>query len=276
MLSATEGLNFRELFARQPDLCIVVNLASRRYAGASRLLAALLWAKIQSDLLHPERIREDAPSVMLFCDEYQNLVSSEEALLTCLAEARKFKVNLVLGSQIFSRLSTALRDSVMGNTSVQCVFSGTDTNVFVPSIHFEGDPIARGEMGSFLSRQQVGESVLIRPGQYSLPVRHLPPVRISANAKQIDELIRAANKVYARPRHEIETGITQRTERVKRHVENPQDEAPVETAEQGEEQDAIPLVQGNDTPPLPKNVHVTTTGTKRKNRKPLFTEEGEE
>jgi hypothetical protein len=277
MLSATQGLNFRELFARQPDLCIVVNLASRRYAGASRLLAALLWAKIQSDLLHPERIRDDAPSVMLFCDEYQNLVSSEEALLTCLAEARKFKVSLVLGSQIFSRLSTALRDSVMGNTSVQCVFSGTDTSVFVPSIHFEGDPIAKGEIGSFLSRQQVGESILIRPGQYSLPLRHLPPVRLNANAKQIEELILAANRVYARPRHEVEAEIANRYATViNLHIatKKPQDEIPMDAVGQGEEHDARPLAEGNATPSLPKNI--TPIATKRKNRKPLFTEDTDE
>lgn len=226
MLSYPRGLDFRALFANRPDLCVVVNLATRRAAGASRLLASLLWAQVLSQLMHPDRVGDQTKPVLIVADEYQNL-ASEEAMMTCLAEARKYKLSLCLASQVFSRLSKPMRDSVLGNCFCTFAFSSGDTGDFAPYVHFEGDPLPKSDIAAFLARQKVGESVLVRPGLPSVCVRHLPPPEAAkGNPAAVRALIEASYHAYALPRAEALRQITQRQERLTRAPETEADAAP--------------------------------------------------
>lgn len=211
MLSHPRGLHLREMFAKRPDLVVVVNLASRRAAGSSRLVASLFFAQVLSQLMHPERAATGTKPILVVCDEYQNL-ASEEAIMTCLGESRKYKVCVCLASQVFSRLSKPLRDSILGNCFCTFAFSSGDTADFAPYIHFEGDPLPKSEIAAFLARQKVGESVLIRPGQYSVPVKHLPPPKevMEADQNVVQALIGASYKVYALPRAQMLREIEER------------------------------------------------------------------
>ena len=215
MLSYPRGLNFRELFADRPDAVVVVNLATRRAAGASRLLASLLWAQILSQMMHPDRVKSGVEPVLIVADEYQNL-ASEEAMMTCLAEARKYKLSLCLASQVFSRLSKPMRDSVLGNCFCTFAFSSGDTGDFAPYVHFPGDPLPKSDIAAFLARQQVGESVLIRPGLPSVPVKHLPPPPevTKAEPTAVRALIEASYRAYALPRAQALQETTDRQARL--------------------------------------------------------------
>lgn len=215
MLSYPGGLNFRELFAKRPDAVVVVNLATRRAPSASRLLAALLWSQIQSQLMHPDRTRPGTKPVLAICDEFQNL-GSEESLMTTLAEARKYHLSLCLATQTFSRLSAAMRDTILGNCHAMFSFSSGDTSDFAKYVHFEGDPLPKSDIAAFLARQQTGQSVLIRPGVPSVAVQHLPPPRevTDGGPDAVRALIEASNRAWAVPREQAQREIAERQARL--------------------------------------------------------------
>lgn len=87
----------------------------------SRLLGALLITKIQLAAMSrvdiPEAERRD---FYLYVDEFQNFAT--ESFASILSEARKYRLNLIVGHQYITQMDEIVRDAVFGNVGTMAVF----------------------------------------------------------------------------------------------------------------------------------------------------------
>ena len=87
----------------------------------SRLLGALLITKIQLAAMSrvdiPEPERED---FYLYVDEFQNFAT--ESFANILSEARKYRLNLIVGHQYITQMDEIVRDAMFGNVGTLAVF----------------------------------------------------------------------------------------------------------------------------------------------------------
>jgi len=87
----------------------------------SRLLGALLITKIQLAAMSrvdiPEEKRKD---FYLYVDEFQNFAT--ESFANILSEARKYRLNLIVGHQYINQMEEEVRDAVFGNVGTLAVF----------------------------------------------------------------------------------------------------------------------------------------------------------
>jgi len=87
----------------------------------SRLLGALLITKLQLAAMSrvdiPEAARKD---FYLYVDEFQNFAT--ESFANILSEARKYRLNLIVGHQYITQMDEIVRDAVFGNVGTLSVF----------------------------------------------------------------------------------------------------------------------------------------------------------
>ena len=87
----------------------------------SRLLGALLITKLQLAAMSrvdiPEEERKD---FYLYVDEFQNFAT--ESFANILSEARKYRLNLIIGHQYISQMEEEVRDAVFGNIGTIATF----------------------------------------------------------------------------------------------------------------------------------------------------------
>ena len=87
----------------------------------SRLLGALLITKLQLAAMSrvdiPEGQRKD---FYLYVDEFQNFAT--ESFANILSEARKYRLNLIVGHQYITQMDEVVRDAVFGNVGTLVVF----------------------------------------------------------------------------------------------------------------------------------------------------------
>lgn len=91
----------------------------------SALLGAMLVTKIQLAAMSRTDLEEkDRKDFYLYVDEFQNFAT--ESFATILSEARKYRLNLIVGHQYIAQLeedkSTKVRDAIFGNVGTIVVF----------------------------------------------------------------------------------------------------------------------------------------------------------
>lgn len=106
-------LNMRELMDQGKIL--ILNLSKGRIGeDNSRLLGALLITKIQLAAMSRVDIpEEDRRDFFLYVDEFQNFAT--ESFANILSEARKYRLDLILGHQYITQMEETVRDAVFGN-----------------------------------------------------------------------------------------------------------------------------------------------------------------
>ncbi|MEI6288496.1 MAG: type IV secretion system DNA-binding domain-containing protein [bacterium] len=111
------GINFREIMDGQKIL--LMNLSKGKIGETnSNLLGLIAVSKLQMAALGradmPEEQRKD---FYLYIDEFQNFIT--DSISTILAEARKYRLNLIVGHQYIAQLTqnndTRVRDAIFGN-----------------------------------------------------------------------------------------------------------------------------------------------------------------
>lgn len=118
-LSAKSTFSLRDVMDNRKIL--LVKLDRGRLKGAADLLGSLLLGKIQmaafsrTDILQSERV-----PFYLYIDEFQSFAT--ESFIQTLAEARKYRLSLVLAHQNLAQLPAALRASVLTNCGLQAYF----------------------------------------------------------------------------------------------------------------------------------------------------------
>jgi len=87
----------------------------------SRLLGALLITKLQLAAMSRVDIPEDErKDFYLYVDEFQNFAT--ESFANILSEARKYRLNIILGHQYITQMEEEIRDAVFGNVGTLAVF----------------------------------------------------------------------------------------------------------------------------------------------------------
>lgn len=128
LASPKSSFNLRDIMDNGKIL--LIKLDKGRLTGSADLLGSLLLAKIQAAAFS----RTDTPELQrkkfyLYIDEFQNFAT--ENFITMLAEARKYRLALLLAHQNLAQLPTALRASILSNCGLQAYFriSRDDSNI---------------------------------------------------------------------------------------------------------------------------------------------------
>ena len=125
------GFNLRDIMDNKKIL--LVNLSKGKMGELnSKLLGIIFVMKFQAAAMGranvPESERQD---FALFVDEFQNFAT--DSFESILSEARKYRLNLVLGNQFMTQLTDKIREAIIGN--VGTVVSGrigiTDAEVLI-------------------------------------------------------------------------------------------------------------------------------------------------
>lgn len=125
------AFNFRDIMDKKKIL--LCNLSKGKVGEVNaNLLGLILVSKIQMAALSRANMPEaDRHDFYLYVDEFQNFIT--DSIATILAEARKYKLNLIMAHQYIGQLSgstgvegknqdTKIRDAVFGNVGTQICF----------------------------------------------------------------------------------------------------------------------------------------------------------
>ncbi len=124
------AFNFRDVMDNRKIL--LVNLAKGKVGEMNaKLIGLILVSKIQMAALSRADIpEEDRKDFYLYVDEFQNFIT--DAFSSILSEARKYRLNLIIGHQFLAQLqqgagvqgagSNDLRDAVFGNAGSMVTF----------------------------------------------------------------------------------------------------------------------------------------------------------
>jgi hypothetical protein len=125
------GFNIREIM--DDDKILLVNLSKGKMGELnSKLIGMIFVMKFQAAAMaRADTAEEQRKDFSLFVDEFQNFAT--ESFESILSEARKYRLNLVLGNQFMTQLTDKIREAIIGN--VGTVISGrigvTDAELMV-------------------------------------------------------------------------------------------------------------------------------------------------
>lgn len=197
------GFNLREIMDNKKIL--LVNLSKGKTGELnSRLLGMIFVMKFQAAAMGRSDILEDErQDFSLYVDEFQNFAT--ESFESILSEARKYRLNLILGNQFISQLTDKIREAILGN--VGTIISGrigvTDAEllakVFTPT--FEMDDLTKLPNFESIAVVQVA-------GVPSAPfsMSFVPPMGESS-PQLTDALRRLSSAKYGKPRAVVEKEI---------------------------------------------------------------------
>ncbi len=200
------GFSFREVMDRQKIL--IINLSKGQVGEVnSNLLGLIAVSKLQMAALARANMPEDErKDFYLYIDEFQNYVT--DSIATILAEARKYKLNLIMAHQYIGQLvnqqDTSIRDAVFGNAGTMIAFrvgvedAETMAKQFAP-VFAEYDVMNIEKYNAYI--RLLIDNTAVRPFNMST----YPPVQGNYNlAEKIKELSRLK---YGRSRREVTAEI---------------------------------------------------------------------
>jgi len=200
------GFNLREIMDNKKIL--LVNLSKGKMGELnSKLLGIIFVMKFQAAAMGradiPEGQRVD---FSLYVDEFQNFAT--ESFESILSEARKYRLNLILGNQFMTQLTDKIREAIIGN--VGTVISGrigiTDAEILVKKFAptFDAEDLTK------MPNYQSVTSVMINNVPSSpFSMSFLPPMGES-NSQLSDALKRLSAAKYGKPRSTVEKEIFDR------------------------------------------------------------------
>lgn len=125
------AFNFREVM--DDGKILLVNLAKGRIGDLNaNLLGMIITGRILLAALSRTDIDEkDRRDFYLYIDEFQNFTT--DSISVILAEARKYKLNLIIAHQFIAQLTDKIRESVFGNVGSMVSFrvGATDAEALV-------------------------------------------------------------------------------------------------------------------------------------------------
>lgn len=202
------GFNLRDIM--DGNKILLVNLSKGKMGELnSKLLGMIFVMKFQAAAMGRAHIPEqDRKDFSLFVDEFQNFAT--ESFETILSEARKYRLNLVLGNQFMTQLTDKIREAIIGN--VGTVISGrigvTDAELMVKKFQ----PVFDAEDLTKLPNYQAIVSVMIN-GVPSAPFSmSLTPPLSQSNPQLADAMKRLSATKYGHSRAIIEQEIFKRLE----------------------------------------------------------------
>ena len=200
------AFNFRDVMDNGKIL--LINLSKGRIGDINAgLLGMIIVGKLQmsafsrADVMDPTKRRD----FYLYIDEFQNFTT--DSIATVLAEARKYRLNLIVAHQYITQLTEKIRDAVFGNVGSMAVFriGANDAEFLVKQfepVFTQNDLVNIDNLNAYVKLLINGETakafnMRIRPS-YS-------------NNFELAEKLRELNRVkFGMDRHEIEEEVYRR------------------------------------------------------------------
>lgn len=197
------GFNLRDIMDNKKIL--LVNLSKGKMGELnSKLLGIIFVMKFQAAAMGradtPEDQRED---FSLYVDEFQNFAT--ESFESILSEARKYRLNLILGNQFMTQLTDKIREAIIGN--VGTVISGrigiTDAEMLVKKFAptFDAEDLTKMPNYQSVSSVMIGN---VPSAPFSMSF--VPPMG-QTNTQLSDALKRLSAAKYGKPRSQVEKEI---------------------------------------------------------------------
>ncbi len=198
-------INLRYIMDNQKIL--IMNLSKGRIGeDSSALLGAMMITKIQlaamSRIDIPEEQRKD---FYLYVDEFQNFAT--ESFANILSEARKYRLDLIIGHQYIEQLDELVQAAVFGNVgTLMCFRIGAADAEFLAT---EFAPYFIEEDLVNLTKYDTYMKLMI-DGVASNPfsATTLPPLGKEFMTSNKEKVIKVSRERYAKPREEVEDKIS--------------------------------------------------------------------
>lgn len=200
------GFNLRDIMDNKKIL--LVNLSKGRMGELnSKLLGIVFIMKFQAAAMGradiPEDQRED---FSLYVDEFQNFAT--ESFESILSEARKYRLNLILGNQFMTQLTDKIREAIIGN--VGTVISGrigtTDAEIMVKRFR---PTFTEDDLTKMPNYQSIASVMVNNVPSAPFSMSFVPPMG-NMNSQLSDALKRLSGAKYGRPRAQVEKEIFER------------------------------------------------------------------
>jgi len=167
----------------------------------SALLGALLITKMQLAAMSRIDIREEErKDFFLYIDEFQNF--STESFANIFAEARKYRLNLILAHQYIAQLNETVKDAIFGNVGTLVTFrTGPEDaelleKYFIPD--FTKEDIINLPNFSFYIKLMIDGYLTKGFSGINIPPSALP------QESYIQDIIQSSRETYAFPREEVD------------------------------------------------------------------------
>lgn len=202
------GFSIRDVMDNNKIL--LVNLSKGKMGELnSKLIGMIFVMKFQAAAMaRADMAESDRQDFCLFVDEFQNFAT--ESFESILSEARKYRLNLVLGNQFMTQLTDKIREAIIGN--VGTIISGrigvTDAELMVKKFAptFDAEDLTK------LPNYQSITSVMVN-GVPSAPfsMSFIPPMA-KKNPQLAEVMKRLSATKYGASRAEVEREIFRRLE----------------------------------------------------------------
>ena len=107
------AFNFRQIMDEQKILLVNLNKGKTGEVNSS-LIGLILISKLQmAAFARADVPQEQRKDFYLYADEFQNFTT--DSIATILSEARKYRLDLIIGHQFIAQLQEKIRDAVFGN-----------------------------------------------------------------------------------------------------------------------------------------------------------------
>jgi hypothetical protein len=174
----------------------------------SRLLGAFVVARVWQRCMRRASIaEEERPDATLYVDETHNYLALPRSFEDLLAEARGYRLSLVLAHQHMGQLPRDVRDALGANARTKVVFTCSPEDALALERHFEPDLSAYDL--SHLATFQAACRPCVGAGQsqaFTFRTEALPP----GSRARAEAVRRASAALFATPRDEVEETIESR------------------------------------------------------------------
>lgn len=200
------GFNLRDIMDNKKIL--LVNLSKGKMGELnSKLLGIIFVMKFQAAAMGRANVPEsERVDFSLYVDEFQNFAT--ESFESILSEARKYRLNLILGNQFMTQLTDKIREAIIGN--VGTVISGrigiTDAEILVKKFApaFDAEDLTK-----LPNHESIASVMINNVPSAPFSMSWIPPMG-ETNAQLNDALKRLSAAKHGRPRAVVEKEIFDR------------------------------------------------------------------
>lgn len=198
-------IDIRQIMDEQKIL--IMNLSKGRIGeDSSAMLGAMMITKIQlAAMSRIDTLEDQRKDFYLYVDEFQNFAT--ESFANILSEARKYRLNLIIGHQYVEQLDELVRAAVFGNVgTLMCFRVGAADAEFLAT---EFAPYFIEEDLVNLTKYDVYMKLMI-DGVSSNPfsATTLPPIGGNYSTNNKEKVIKVSRERYAKPREIVEDKIS--------------------------------------------------------------------
>lgn len=198
------GFNLREIMDNRKIL--LVNLSQ---GGMGELNAKLLGMIFVMKFYSAAMGRSDTPEEQrldfsLYVDEFQNFAT--DSFESILSQARKYRLNLILGNQFMAQLTDKIREAIIGNvgTAISGRIGVTDAELMVKKFKPTFDEEDLIKMPNY---QSIAVVQIKGVPSAAFSMNFLPPMTDNSNQKLADALKKLSAAKHGRPRAQVEKEI---------------------------------------------------------------------